>query len=405
MKKFITILFSAISSLFVAYAIGLPAVAPLLFAGAIVIGKVSPSFALAGLITPADITWNGKEVMGYSESILTQFFEKPDLTQFHTIYSGIKAKQQIVFLGNLGLIGKSRATCDTTADGNTIDMSEKFWNPCSVGFRLEQCWKDLKESFWIWGLKNGIAKEDLTGSDFDNFIQLVASDAMMEATLRMAWFGDVDSANANDTPTGHITAGVDVDYFNCFDGFWKQAFDIVTADSTKRAGTITKNSGVSYTAQNFDSTDTTNKVAIGYMEALVYNADYRLRSAKNKIIIATQSLVDQYVKELRSFSNVDASYQRIEGGYTAIMFEGIQIVGFSFLDRMIRAYQDNGTTYYLPHRAMFTTKDNLGIGTEQASNLEELKAFFSDYNEVYVLKALWNLDAKILQDHMIEVIY
>lgn len=354
-------------------------------------------------IDPTDLTWEGELVKSKSEAIYEQVFKKPAIELFHSVETGIKAKKQIAFLGKLGLIGRKQSDCQMTENSGGIPMSEKFWDPEYIGDRFVECWSTLKESFWIWGLKNGIDKADLTSTDFANFIEDRLADAMQEMVFRLAWFGDKDAANYNDSPAGLIKNGVDTAFFNPIDGLWKQLFAIGTGDANRRV-TISKNSGNSYVDQTFNDVDTGNKVAEKIFEGLKYGADFRLRDMPNLVIIATQSLVDQYAKELRS-RNIDASFERIEGGYTSLKFEGIDIIPFNFWDRTIRAYFDNGTKYHLPHRAVMTVKENIKIGTEEAGNLSEFKPFYDQREKEYLVDFGFNMDAKVIEDYLVQVAY
>lgn len=358
------------------------------------------------LLTPADFTWNGKEVMSMSEAIMEDFLAKPELSALHTFRTGIKAKQQIAFLGKLnGLIGKSRKNCDTTVDTNDTTGTEKFWDPCTVGFRFEECWADWLETFFVWGLNNGLQKENLDRTDAFNYIESVLKDAAMEANLRMVWFNNTDAANVDDSPAGVITSGLNLSYFNCSDGFWQQIFDIVTANSARRAGTIAKNNGLTYALQAFDTTDTTNKVAHGYLRALLTNADFRLRGNPNKVIMVTQSIYDQYLLELESYTSVEGSFRLLQDGTRSLTFRGVPVIPVDFWDRMILANENYGTHLHLPHRGLLTVKENLVIGVEEVANLSEVGFFYDPYHRLNVFSGLWNLDQKVLKDYMIEVIY
>lgn len=354
-----------------------------------------------GVITPQELTFNGREAQSLSEAIYSASFENPAVGQFHTIISGVKAKQQIAILGALGLTGRGQTRCDITANPGTIPMSEKFWDPAYIGDRFEQCWADLIGTFFMWGLKNGVKKPDLTDTDFANFLEDRIAESSIEAVFRLAYFGD--TAAATISGGGVYKNGTDVGYFDPINGYWKQIAAIVAANASRRTA-IPHNTGVSYAAQEFTAQDTTDKVATGIFQSLKYGADFKLRNADNKIIIATQSLTDQYEKELMS-QNIEPSYTRVESGIDVLRYGGIDIIPFNFLDRTIRAYQDNGTKYNLPHRAILTTKDNLQIATEEEGNFSELDAFYDKKSKLYVADFGFNLDAKVIEDHMIQVAY
>ena len=362
---------------------------------------------MAGLFNPSDITFSGKEVQAVSELIIEEVYSKPSLSQIHTPVSGIKAKQQIGYAGRLsGLVGKLSTGCEPTTDTNTIPFTQKFWEPAYIEGRFVQCFKDLLPSFWAWALGNGLQKSDLTKTDFVNFVKEIVGDAVYEAWLRLIWFGNTSAANYNGSPAGVITNGISTTYFTPIDGYWEQIADIVAADSARLSSGLTaKNGQATFALQAFDATDTTNEIATETLAQLKYEADFRLRDKANLMYVVTQSVFDQYAKELRSNANVDASYNRIEGGYTSLMFEGIEVIGVNFFDRMIRAYQSNGTKYNKPHRALLTTKDMLMVGIEEESNLSEFDIFMDKKTKDMYMDFAFNLDAKINQDFMIQTSY
>src|SRR5690606_34852031 len=89
--------------------------------------------------------------------------------------------------------------------------------------------------------------------------------------------------------------------------------------------------------------------------------DERLTGDAAGVILATRSLVMNYKAYLRNFPNIDASYNRIEGGFAEMSFGGIKIIEVSDWDRIIKNNFNNGTTLDLPHRAIYTTLENLQI--------------------------------------------
>lgn len=358
------------------------------------------------VITPADLTFNGEEIKALSEAIFEQVFAKPEATLFHDFVGGIKAKKQIAILGRIeGLTGKGTGSCNPTSDTNTIGMSEKFWNPETVSTRLTSCWTDLKESFFIYGTNNGIAKADLTSTDYMNFLEERMSDALQEEVLRIIWFSDVDAADVNASPPGVLTAGTDADYFNKIDGLWKQLFAIAAADANRlTSGLDTRNGGVSFAAQEFVAADTTNRVVTNTLQNMRYGADYRLRGMSNLMYVVTQSVSDQYERELTE-ANVAFTTERLENGMMSLSSGGITVVSFEFWDRIIRAYESDGTKYNLPHRAVLLVKENTKVGTEDVSNLSEMAAIYDPVTKLNHIDTQYAIDAKIIEDYLVQVAY
>lgn len=357
------------------------------------------------LITPGDITWNGKEVMALSEAVIEKAYAKPSLRDYHTIVPGIVAKTQVVFLGRLGLVGKKNTgNCAPEPNESGIQMTEKFWNPEYIEDRFQECWTNLRETFFVWGLKKGINKPDLSGTDFWLFLEDLLADAVEEAILRLAWFGDRDAANTNASPAGIISPGTDVDYFNPIDGFWKQIFEAVTANPLRKAGTFTKNAAATTALQQFDDTDTTNKVVTKALRLLLTKADYRLRAMGGVKIYVTQSVFDQYITELET-TGLTPSFDVVTDGITVLKRNGVEIVAISFWDRYIAAYENNGTKLHLPHRALLTVKENLQIGTEEEAGMGALTTYYDPKDKDVIIDFGFNEDAMLVEGYLFEVIY
>lgn len=351
------------------------------------------------VITASDLTFNGKEIQSLSEAVFEQVFEKPALTLFHDVETGIKAKQQIALLGKFEMVGKKDTGCSPAATGEEIAMAEKFWEPERIYVRLVQCWSDIKGTFFVWALKNGLEIADLTRTDFANFINERLDDALFESVLRHAWFGDTDAADVDASPAGLLTSGTDADYWNAIDGLWKQIFAIVAADSNRRY-TITENSAGSYSLQDTLAADR----AIKTFRALIEGADKRLKGAKGKVIVCTDSLWDNWLTYKES-QGMDSSFVRQAEGFETDVYRGVPIIKFDFWDRMIRTYFDNGTTYDRPHRALLITVPNVKIGTEEVANLTEIDQWYEKKEKQTYFDALYSLDAKIIEDYMIQAAY
>ena len=352
------------------------------------------------------LTWNGKEVLSYSEAILETVFEKAALRDVHTIVPGIQAKQQIIFLGLLGKVGYKRALCDTTVSDATIGSSEKFWDPQYMGDRLEECADDIMESFWVWGLQKGVKKADLTDTDFALFVTERLTDAVYEMIWRMIWFGNTAENNVGASPNpGHITVGVDKKFFTAFDGYFAQGEDIVAADSNRYIDSLqAKNAEATYADQEFDDTDTTNKLVTKALNKLKTKADTRLRGKADGFFLTTLSVADQYARELESVG-VTPSFERIENGYSILRYNGINIIALDIWDRIIREDFDSGSNYFRPHRMVYTTKSNLWVGTEEEGDFGNFEAFFDKYHKVWVEDFGFNLDAKVGEDYLTQWAY
>lgn len=358
------------------------------------------------LFEPNELNFNGAELKNSAEAVFVSAFNTQAVDELMTVVNGIKAKTQIAILGRFNeMLGKGSGLCATEARTVKTSMSQKMWEPETVSDKIGYCWKDIKGTFWIWGTKNGIAKADLSATDFILYIEELLVVELKETVQRIAWFNDKDAANFNDSPAGVITNSTDVTFFNKINGLWKQIFAIGVATPERiTAGLATRNAGSSYAAQKFTAQDTIDMVVTNALQNMEYEADSRLMEKEGLSYIVTKSVFDQYKKELIKAS-VPFTTERLENGLTAVNAGGIQVVKFEFWDRMIKAHFNNGTKTILPHRALLTTKENIQIGTEEASTLSEYKVWFSEDDDQVYIKFQFDMDAKVIMDHEVQMSY
>jgi hypothetical protein len=334
------------------------------------------------------------------EVVLLPIVESTKLDQLHPILQGIKAKQQVAYLGDLDKITKLDAGCGLGAESREIPISAKWWDPQDLKVWQTECYTDTINTLFAWGQKNGIERADLTNTEYLDMVIEAVERAMPKDAFRIAWFAHKDAANIANG--GKLKAGVLPTDYNQINGFWEQIIAIMTANPAQKVD-IPENGAASKTAQLNLAADR----AINVFEELLTGPaiDSRLIGDDNRVIYCTASLFNNYKKYLRSFPNIDASYERIEGRYDSLMFDGVRIISISDWDRIIRADFDNGTTYDLPHRAVLTTRDNLPVGVDASEALSDVQVFFDPVTELNHVKGGYKMDVMVAVDFMIAAAY
>jgi hypothetical protein len=349
------------------------------------------------ILNPADLTFNGQEAKDIGEAVIESIFENPAVADLMTVYDGIVTKKQIPFLGTLSKITKIDAGCGSGVSANNIPMTEKFWEPENLKIWLQLCAEDLLNSFWVYAQKLGMDRSDVTGTTIASFVVERMTAAAQEDLLRIIWFND--KAADNVSGGGVITNGVSLTDYNIIDGLWKQIFDVVTATPARKIA-ISENAGANKAAQ----LNLAAGKALTTFQKMIAAADSRLKSAPDKILLCTTTLLENYATYLES-QGADASFIRIENGYSTLRYRNITIYGIDFWDRTIQADFDNGTTYDLPNRALLTTKMNLAIGSDRLADSESFKVYYSEDTELNNFKGKYRVDAKLLQDYLIQAAY
>lgn len=353
---------------------------------------------MASAITSA-FSFNAEELQDWSKVIHEMTFADPELNKLHQIDEGIAHNMQIVFAGKMGLMGKAVTGC-TPNEIAGVSLTEKFWTPIREDFRLKHCSADVNAQD---KLINQFAKMN---PDFYNVIEgsastlgnfLVASvvSGFNEELMRKVWFNDILAdtiANA-----GVLTNGSDKDYFNTFDGFWKQIVTELGAPTVA----IAKNAGGTYAAQELASGE-----SIAVLKGLYTKADSRLLNDSNKQFYVTRTIYDGYLNDLEAAQTTGAGNTMItENGQTTLRYRGVEVVNMEFMDRYINAYENSGTAWNLPHRAVLSTPQNLRIGTLATADFGEVDAFYDRTLKSNFIDGVYSVDSKLLEDYKLVAAY
>lgn len=346
------------------------------------------------LFNPNTLTFTGEEVRSLADVFITEVFEKPELTAIHSFDDNIVTNKDIGISGRISKITKLDPGCGAGVTNKSAGLSGKEWLPKQTKIWLQMCHTEIEATFMVYLKNRGIRYADVTDTDIADFVIDLMTDAAIEDVWRIAWFNQLTPAN--------LTAGTDVTDYNIINGFWHQIYAIVAADATRlTAGFGTANGQATFALQDSNLTGTNVKDTYA---AMLTGADYRLQGAPDKVILSTQSALNKYMDYLESQA-VPASFEKIEGGFSVLKRRGVDIIGINQWDRTIRTDYSDGTKYYLPHRAVLTTKRNIRIGMDDIGAIAEFDVFYDKMTESNNFKGGYKIDAKIIQDYMIQVAY
>lgn len=351
-----------------------------------------------GLINADALTLNAREAETVSEVIFERVFNDSDLAEYHEIETGIDVKTQIAFAERLGLLGKESVGC-TPNEAGGFALTEKFWTPVMEDFRLKHCQNDMPALLKLFRKSQRINPDffDTVGSEEFGVIIAAVESAMLENMHRKVWFNDTAAATVDNA--GTFTNGTDLGYFNSFDGLFKQIMAEVPTSASNYVA-IAKNTGDSYANQAL-----AEDAAIAIFEQMVTAADERLVASEDSFILATRTLADNYRATLRNKNLGSGFLEVVEEGRPKLYFDGIEVKVRYDWDRYIKTYQDNGTTWHLPHRAVFTTKANIPVGTLSEEDLTKLDAFYDKTQKMNIMDAAYTIDAKHLESYMTVAAY
>lgn len=341
-----------------------------------------------------------REIETVSQVIFDRVYNESDLTDYHDIETGVDTDTQIVFAKRMALLGKQAGNNCEPSEAEGFTFTQKMWTPVTEDFRLKHCQAEMPALARVFRKAQRMNPDFYDAVDSKEFgIVIAAVEAsLVENIHRKVWFNDTGAELS-----GVFTEDTDLDYFNSFDGLFKQIMVSANSDDDDKVMLvpIDKNPAASYALQSNLGPD----YAIGIFEKMLLAADERLLAADDAYILATRSLAENYRATLRN-KNLGAGFlEVVEEGRPKLYFDGIEIKVRYDWDRYIKTYQDSGTKWNLPHRAVFTTKSNIPIGTLNEQDLAKLDVFYDRTAKMNIIDAAYTLDAKLLEGYMMVAAY
>lgn len=351
----------------------------------------------------SQFTFTAEQIRNINELVYEGIMRMPEISAIHQMWGGIVYDKEVGFITDGGLVGKAAQGCNPVPQDWNIGTRKMVWEPKEWEIFLKECAQDLKDTAAIYSMRTGTEIDDLTDTDFMNIVVEVLMSSVYKMLYRLIWFNDVDAEEATDG--GTYTDGLDLDYFNILDGLFKQLRGLV-ADDAKRGIAIPANSQATYAAQ---MSGMTPQAAYDLLSAMWYGAPIKLRAMKSDQnvenrpkFLVTQSIADAYEQYLTGKS-LPQTFVNLTEGVQVLSFLGIPVVPIPIWDEMIQSFQDLGTAFYNPHRALLTTKSVLAVGSPTRGRLYgEFDIWYDKTNRGNYILLKDKLDAKIANpDHFI----
>jgi hypothetical protein len=343
-----------------------------------------------------NLHFTAEQLTSLNELVVTAVLEAPALTSYSTLVTGIKNDRRIgIIPGTFGLIGKAAQSCDPKAECYEDTAVEKTWSPKYLEFILDMCIDELTDSLLKYYIDCS-NPFDLTKTQIFTFIQSILAKDLPKMVFRMAWFGDTAAANS---PLGNLTPGVDKNFFNVFNGFFKQ-FAAIYAANPLQLNAMPGNTQATYALQQSVATPLLTYNAVN---ALIDNAIPELAAQSDRILIVTKSVMDRLRRQLQALGTAFQDYKLMINGLEFATWDGIKILALPLWDQMIRAYENNGTKWNDPHRVIYTTTSNLLVGLACNSLFENVNTFYDPRSRYNRIEAVDAFDVKIIDDRLLMV--
>ena len=316
------------------------------------------------------------------------------------IHRNVFSGDKLGLIGEFGLLGKEGQGCSPEYGNDAINTAEKEWEIKAWQVAEQLCYEDVENTLVKYTLENGTNIADMTANDYlDEIVVPRLELALMKMFIRIAFFADKDAENVSDG--GIIKDGVDVDYFNLIDGIWKQIYAGVTAGTTPRV-TISANAE----ATKADQINAISSQAVDVLDDMIASASPRLRQASNQVILVTQSFATGFEAQLlKTYYGSELQWKSLFAGIRETTYRGIKIRVVPMFDEIIQNYEGTATAYNLPHRALYTTEQNLALGVNGTDEFSQLDIFFERKERLNYIFATDKMGAMVIDESMAVVAY
>lgn len=354
-----------------------------------------------------DFTLDNGAIRDLNELIFTTVFNDPDLESVFTLVTGAQHGKKLGYLDSMGDVGVPGGGCDPEYTGIDITGIEKEWDLGKWRIPKTICYDKLEETLAKYGMNTGTEAADLTTTPYwDKVLMPLLEEAIKEMFWRLIWFGDKGAKNVSASGIDKVGGGVVTDTINpnlltSVNGLWKKLFAIIASNPAQQTA-IAANSSATKALQKTDLR--ASGVAIGIVDNLLDDADSRIFDKPDHAIIMTNSLfkalrndvVDKYGKTTMPFESVST-------GFGLSQYDGHKIIVLDIWDRLIRKFEDNGTTINCPHRAVLCSPSNLFVGTSDKQRMSSLTVKFDDRKRDNFIFAESDLGTLIGEDNLVQV--
>lgn len=333
------------------------------------------------------------------DAVIKKVIEDEDLANVVTI-KRVKNGDPLAVIGEMDAVGHAGAGCNPTYEEIGIANSLKRWELGAWEIALKICYENLEDTIAEYSLRTGTAIGDLTGTDFMAIYMELLVTQVRRMIWRFAWFGD--TAAATITNGGQITDGTDVTLLSANDGLWKRLYAIATAAPAQYTA-ISANSAQTYAAQK--AAMLTAGYATGLVDTILLDASSRVNGNGEATLFINKKFADYLAHDIKVTYKDNLPFERIFDGFYLGYYNGVRIGAIETWDYMIDTYENTGTAWNKPFRAVLANPKNLIVGVDKENPVDDLDIIFDRVNRMNHIYATGKMDTQVAVDDMVHVAY
>jgi len=360
---------------------------------------------MATAVDISTLTMDAKKVQSFSEFVNELMYERAAIESIHgPVKTGIKTTTQIILAGLMGKTGILDSGCTRPTSGAKSKLTELYWTPGNIGDTLVMCQAELDQLFepYVNELNSYADKFDFAGTDQEKFVASKLTESAAAAIHRHIWLGDKAVALAGAADSGVIDAAL-VKFYNVIDGLWKQIFTRVLAGQLGYVK-IDENDQVTPALQLTLAAGR----SVELFEAAWSKADARLRASKSAQFLVSGEIFNNYRKHIQN-STLAFQPSYTMDGLEMLTWNGKPVINMETIwETELKGDFVNNTTdnaFFKPNRILFTTKENIPVGTLNDGDFNELKSWYNEDERLNKMAYGFTLDAKFIENYLGVALY
>lgn len=345
---------------------------------------------------------NPDNIESIRDAINKTSFDDESMPKFKKFVNVTNAKPDapIALLGEHSDVGESGFGCNPTYKKASIDHDLKRWTLGDWRVPEYVCVDEIVGTMVEYALNTGTQVENLTDTEIGTVYTDLLGKAIIRMIWRYAWFGD---KAANTVSSGGVLKdGTDTKMFDTCDGLFKRIFDQMT-ENEEQLVSIEANTKESYAEQK--STMLAEGAATGVMDDLLMNADSRITSDSNAVVLMTKAFADALKRDIKNKYKDNMEWTTIFDGFEMAKYEGVNIARVDVWDRIIKAYENTGSKLNKPYRLVYTNPRNLLVGTNANNLVSNLEIWFDKKERNNYWYAAGKIGTQLLEENLIMAAY
>ena len=333
------------------------------------------------------------------DAIIKKVIDDENIRRVLTI-KRVRTGEPLAIIGEMDAVGHAGAGCNPTYEQIGIGNSLQRWALGAWEIALEICYKDFEGTMAEYALRAGTPIGDLTDTEIMAVYLELLETQMRRMLWRLAWFGDTTAQNI--TNGGVITNGEDVTLLTPNDGLWKRLFAIATANASQRT-TISANTAASYAAQK--SAMLAAGYATGIVDTIKLEASTKVNAGGEATLFMNKKFADYLAHDIKVTYKDNLPFERIFDGFYLAYYDGMPIVAIEAWDYLIDKYENTGTKWNLPFRAVLANPANLLLGVDKDDPISTPDIWFEKKDRMNYVYATGKIDTMVAQPDLVHVAY